>query len=297
MNTNFSYSVLKYRHSILLNEILNVGLLFYFPNEKRIHFSYPSKLNRISHLYENINIATIKSVQLIFISQCSVLNRDWNFEAYSLFKDVIDFERPFKSIINDYFLVEDASSLYFEEVKTGVNIGAKEIISYYEKEYFSCYEEAIYNPNKKDEKYIENKLKANLRNSLRNNSFSINDIEIDKNIKAGLISERFKYGWKNGGDKLITLIGFDLLEADTIKNKALSWYGKFSFLRQFANDRDIDFHILTSKPSKRGLLSAYNDAIDIIKQADAPTEFFADNQIEEYSETLSKTITGKVTSI
>jgi hypothetical protein len=297
MNTTFSYCVLKYRHSILLNEILNVGLLFYFPNEKRIYFSYPSRLNRISHLYENINIGTIKSVQLIFTNQCSILNKEWDFDANSLFKNVVDFERPFKSIIHDYFLVEDASSLYFEEVKTGVNIGVKEIISYYEKEYFSCYEDTIHNPNKKDEKYIEHKLKTNLRNSLRNNSFNINDIEIDKNIKAGLISERFKYGWKNGGDKLITLIGFDLLEADTIKNKALSWYGKFSFLKQFANDRDINFHILTSKPSKKGLLSAYHDAINIIKQSDAPTEFYADNQIEEYSDIISKNITGKVSSI
>jgi hypothetical protein len=297
MNTTFSYSVLKYRHSILLNEILNVGLLFYFPEDKRILFSFPTKLNRISHLYQNINIATIKTVQAIFTSHCSRLNREWDFTANSLFKDVIEVERPFKKLINEIFLVEDASSLYFEDIKTGINVGLKETISYYEKEYFSCYEDILINPNKKDEKYIEHKLKSTLRQTLKDNQFSVYDISIDKNIKTGLVSERFKYGWKNGGDKLISLIGFDLVEAESIQKKAYEWYGKLSFLKDYAKENNTEFHLLTSKPTSKKLFKSYDSALNVINAAEAPSKIYEDSEIEKYSEYLADHITGKVKSI
>ena len=297
MTNTFSYSVLKYRHSILLNEILNVGLLFYFPDERKILFSYPSKLNRISHLYQNINIDSIKKVQSIFVNKCHALNQEWHFESSSLFKDVLDIEKPFKKLINSYFLIEDASSLYFEEIRTGVNPGVKEIISYYEKEYFSCYEDELFNANKKDEKYIEQKLKSNLKQNLKDNEFNVHDLSINKNINTGLVIERFKWGWKNGGDKLISLIGFDLVESDSIQKKAYEWYGKLSFLKEYAIENKTEFHLLTSKPTNKKLLKSYNSAINVIKQSKAPAEVYTDTEIQEYSKYVANNITGKVLSI
>ena len=294
MTKTFSYSVLKYRHSIFLNEILNVGLLFYFPNEKRIHFSFPNKLNRISHLYKNLNISIIKTVHSIFVNQCYILNREFDFNSTGLFQDVLDIERPFKNIINDAFLVEDASALYFEEIKTGIYSDYKEIISYYEEGYFSCYEDSLINSEKKDEKYIENKLKSNLRHTLKNNQFNIYDISIDKNINTGIVSERFKWGWKNGGDKLISLVGFDLVESDSIRKKAYEWFGKLSFLKEYAVGHNTEFHILTSKPTSRKLIKEYNSAINVIRKSEAPTEIITDSEIEDYSKRIATHITGKV---
>lgn len=139
-------------------------------------------LNRISHLYSNINIGTIKAVQSIFTNKCGQLLNEWAILHNSLISEITP-KKSFKEIINENFLVEDASALYFDEIRTGINIGINDIISYYEKEYFSCYEDVVVNPNKKDEKYIEQQLKYKLKQK----SFNFHDIEIDKNITAGLI--------------------------------------------------------------------------------------------------------------
>ena len=42
MNKKFQYCVLKYRPSYLLDERVNVGLLFIFLEEQTIRFIYPS---------------------------------------------------------------------------------------------------------------------------------------------------------------------------------------------------------------------------------------------------------------
>jgi hypothetical protein len=39
MNKSIIYSILQYKHSLALGEILNVGILFYFPEEKQFEFA------------------------------------------------------------------------------------------------------------------------------------------------------------------------------------------------------------------------------------------------------------------
>jgi hypothetical protein len=38
MSNYFTYSVLQYKHSLALGEILNVGILFYFPDDGCFEF-------------------------------------------------------------------------------------------------------------------------------------------------------------------------------------------------------------------------------------------------------------------
>lgn len=280
MNSTFQYSVLKYRHSFLLNEVVNVGLLLYFPEERIIKFIYPFRLNRISGLYSNFDIGTIKTVQGIFDSRCNELNQEWS----SLNKSLLAALEPpkFENIISDYFLVEDASSLYFDIYKNGVNVGINKILSHYYEEYFSCYSEHAPHIHKKDEKYIEQRIKSQLKSNLKNSNNKIS-LEINKEISLGLISERFKLGWRNGSENLIAPIAFDLLETETIKQKSLSWFGKLSFLGEYAKANNISFHILTSKPSDKSLFKAYDNALKVIEKANAPKEIYEDKQIDEYA--------------
>ena len=54
MENKYTYSLLKYKHSPLLGESLNLGLLVYFTNENRLHFLYSKNLSRVKSVYSNI---------------------------------------------------------------------------------------------------------------------------------------------------------------------------------------------------------------------------------------------------
>lgn len=287
VNTTFQYCTLKYRHSIFLNENVNVGLLFFFKEEKKLEFIYPKSLTRISHLYSNINIGIIKRVQNIIRKKCFEINQSSFFEDHIFFPTSKD-ERGFEFLIKNKILLDDASSLYFDEIKTGLNFGTENIISHYQSDFFSCYDLPNIYQGRKDEKFIENKLKSNLKNSVQ----EFSKLEIDKTIPAGLISERFKLGWKNGTNNLIAPIGLDLIEADSIKQKALTWFGKLSFLNSYAKTHNTEFHLLISKPTGRNLVNAFNKAIKVIEKADAPIQIYTDTEIEKYSDYVSENLTG-----
>ena len=54
MNTQFEYSVLQYKHSPSLGEAINIGLLFSFPRENKIHFVI-GNTNRLKCVYPNFD--------------------------------------------------------------------------------------------------------------------------------------------------------------------------------------------------------------------------------------------------
>jgi hypothetical protein len=61
MKKEFKYSILQYKHSQLLKEAVNVGLLLYFPTEQRIEFVLGNAA-RIKTLYPDFNLAFFHKV-------------------------------------------------------------------------------------------------------------------------------------------------------------------------------------------------------------------------------------------
>lgn len=56
---SFQYCLLKYVHSQLLGESVNIGIFFLFPDGK-FYFKYPDNFARIKPLYEDFNEGQLK---------------------------------------------------------------------------------------------------------------------------------------------------------------------------------------------------------------------------------------------
>jgi len=153
----FQYSLLRYRHSYLLGEEFNVGILFCFPEESRVEFLYPHYLQRISRLYEDFSTKTLRNYLKAFNKQAEKLSGKFA-ESSDLFTDT-----GLKNLIEEYFLTEDSTALYFAEIKKGTyGESIQQILDYYYDQYLSVYDKA--RPRKhKDEQYILNKVEKGLK--------------------------------------------------------------------------------------------------------------------------------------
>lgn len=49
------YSILQYKYSPILNEAVNIGVLFYFPDEEKKLYFIDSGTSRVKALYGDIN--------------------------------------------------------------------------------------------------------------------------------------------------------------------------------------------------------------------------------------------------
>ena len=126
----YKYAVLKYRPSYWLDEQVNIGLLFLFPEDSKVVFLHPTQLKRIHSLFPKSNIPQIKSYLTAF-----------NSRAGQLSKKNLFLESSREEILNSEFLISDANAFFFSQFKTGIYQSSTDnVLEYYRTSYFSIYE-------------------------------------------------------------------------------------------------------------------------------------------------------------
>lgn len=275
MNKTFHYSILRYRHSYLLQEEVNVGILFIFDSDQQVEFLYPKSLQRISSLYHDFSVNLIKRYFRTFERAAKKFQKELSKESETLFNSDL------KNYINDYFLPDDASALYFTELKTGNYNRTQETLNYYFDQLLSEYEPPKKKKDQKDERYILRKV-SHILDKLPEERKNI--IHRGVELKTDLLSEKFDYAWKNGTTNLITPVGFDLQHPESIKNKACEWQGKLNSLAEEAQKKNYKFDIIVTRPSGKELFKAYDQGLKLIERGSDHQEIFEEHDIEAYAQ-------------
>jgi hypothetical protein len=279
MSGVFKYSLLKYVHSDLLGEYLNVGILFYFPNSDSLRFLFPRSLSRLKDLYkdhfsEKLILATLKT-----LSQTA--------------KDRYDYQRNnslnFLGLefadLQQWLLPLDSTALRFGSTKTAVIYGQEEVImSDYFNMYFSYFESTASQVKRKDEEFISKKVRGILKEKdSEYQRFILSDPEVSAPILPdGKFS--FDFSWNNHVTHYVKPISFDLLESKSINTKAAQYYGYLSALADQIGEDTVD--ILTTRPQNRSLWVNYDKALTMIDRVLISKKIVQQAEYETYAQNL-----------
>jgi len=270
----FTYSILQYKHSLLLKEAINVGIIFIFHNEKQIRFVYDDT-SRVRCAYPNFDAK-------IFNNTLRYIDKKVQKIGSSFLFDDISQSEGIRSFIHNNLLPEDATALQFSEPLNSVSISD---INKTVKDFSSLLIPGIFDKiveaPRKDEAYILRKFKKILseRDSLIEHKISTNRV-----IKDNRVELRFDVAWLNEGSHYVKPISFDLKERIDIQNKSTQYLGSFSLLSNYATRNKIHFDILVTSPQDENLLENYNDAIEILKAAPAPLSIISEVELPNYTE-------------
>ena len=288
----YTYCVLQYRHSQVLEECLNVGLLVYFPEYKQLHFLFPKKLGRITTVYPEVQERTIKLYLHSFADKVNYLNRSADIFANGIM------DTSFVKFISENLLPPDSSSLQFSDPKRGLmrtnDLSQKEDIAMVSeklyKQYFYAYDSAIVDNNKRDEHYIISTYKRFLKEKENERGEQFKAIYYDVEISP-TEGELFKFDicWQNGTKNLVKPVSFDLTKPEHVQNKALKFFGQFKHLESYAEENNIMFDILLAKPKRKELFKNYNNAIKLLEEPKR-VRLIAEEEIYKYSEKTAETI-------
>jgi hypothetical protein len=281
MSGKIQFSILRYRHSYIVGEIINIGILFLFDDGEMI-FHYPSKLERISKLYGNISTSFIKNSLASIKNRTNKVNKGQN--------NIVGNEVSLKYIIEKYFLSQDAGALFFSDIKSGLCIDRQATIEFYYNLYLSSYDKEV------DERKSERFIMDQFRNLLKKRF----DPTLEKKIKVERtlsdekkgISEKFDYGWKNEQFHLVTPISFDLKDEQNISNKSMKYFALFNVLKTQAIDNNLKFDLLITKPEDKSLIKNYVKAIDFIQDSGAPIDVIEEEEFKGYVKHLGEEVLG-----
>ena len=262
----YQYALLQYHHSQLLGEVLNIGLVAYFPQYKKLEFIYPEKLIRLKYAYPNIPEKTIKSYFKYFSDRVAKFNK-----ATHLFQDY-DLERGLEHFLEKEFLAPDASALQFGNYRNAVLYVSEidKIINQLYNLYFSVFQIQDSSNKKVDESVLLRRYKKLLGNflseeqSLNNFSNLYLDYAIRPNASGAI---KFDIAWKDQENThLVKPVSFDLQRSESIQRKAWQYFGQFEDLEDFASENDYLFDVILAKPKSKELIKPYDNAIRLLEK-------------------------------
>jgi hypothetical protein len=262
----YTYALLQYRHSQILGEVLNVGLVVYFPDFQRLDFIAPERLIRLKFAYPDVSEKTIKSYFKYFTSRTKELNLQSEvFGNYNL-------ESSLENFLAEEFLAPDSSCLQFGNYKTAVlyTSDLEHITNQLYNLYFSVFHLHDNSSKKVDETLLLKKYKHFLAEllpeskSLKDSSRFYDGYSIKPNENSLV---KFDIAWKGNKDThLVKPISFDLVKPESIQRKAYQYFGQFEDLQDYAENNDYLFDVILAKPKNKVLFKAYDNAIRLLEK-------------------------------
>jgi hypothetical protein len=281
MNNQFKYSILKYSHSLLLGESLNLGILFSFDEGSDVRFMAGNP-QRVKSIYPSFD-PTIFQTIVKGIKQ----KLDNGPSPHTLFPR----NSPATELIQTYLLPEDSTSFQFTEPFTAVNsFGEPEKVM----EEFSKVLLPDVEVRKEENRHNESFLLRRYVDYMTGRNINI-EYRMRKNqlIQIKGLKMNFELSWKNGIVHLIKPISFDLKQESDIQNKSAQFFGYLDLLTEYAKRNDLTFDLLVGKPQDEKLHSSYEDALYILDRASAPKDIITEEKLADYSEKTAEILHSK----
>jgi hypothetical protein len=275
MKTTFTYTVLRYVHDVATGEFVNMGVALYAPEAKYISAMCSPRYGRLSKMFLEVNGDHLRSVmryiQARFEEHGTKLNSELPLGGVP--KSIIE--------IAHSILPPDDSSLQWSEPNGGVTANPAATLEQLYTRMVEKYEQRAQLPSRLDDdvwkvfrKELETKqVLAKMQ---------------PKRIVAKDYDYEFEHAWKNGAWNLYQPLSMDLLDAESILDKANRWLGRATNLK----DSDEPFHLwmLLGEPRLENLRPAFAKALNILNKMPVKMDLVNEHEAENFSQHLAQEI-------
>ncbi len=259
MNNTVIYSILQYRHSLILGELLNIGVLFYLPKKNQLVFEN-GDTTRVKSIYPEIDLHLVNA----YIQ--NINSKVFDYNNRKLLDIKID---NLNELIHSHILHEDASALVFSPTYTTVNKRTNEY--QFIKEYSHLLLVGLAAKKEQASKHNEAYISRIYTKYITSRDKKVFDSKIikDKVLNNGTFQLKFDFAWQNGTLNLVKPLSFDLSSAHSILAKSAEYNSYLTWFKDDAKKNNCSFDFLIAEPQKRTLYKPYEEALQLIDNNDS----------------------------
>ncbi len=293
MTTPFTYSVLQYRHSLVLGEAINVAILFRFPETEKLEF-VAGNAHRLKAIYPDFD-------QTVYNYLVKSIEKKLKFENQSLYHS-LNSKTDFKKYINSVILPEDATVLQFQEP---VNVSGRKTDGTLENKIEKFVDEfsRLLLPGiitkkpeiiRHNEHFLIRKFTSYIfeRHKDLEKKFIRNQV-IKTKVKNRNIELKFELAWENDSTNFVKPLSFDLTDEKAIQDKSAINYGYLNLLDDYAKHNNYRFDFIVSKPQNKELYKSYENALGLLELSKAPKLIVTEKDLNRYSEETMESLLAK----
>lgn len=275
MKTTFTYTVLRYVHDVATGEFINMGVALYAPEARYVSAMCSPRYGRLSKMFLDVNGDHLRSlmrfIQARFEEHGTKLNSELPLSGFP--KSIIE--------IAHNILPADDSSLQWSEPNGGVTENPAATLEQLYVRMVEKYEQRAQLPSRQDDdvwKVFRRELETK----------QVLAKMQPKRIIAKDYDYEFEHAWRNGEWNLYQPVSMDLLDGESILDKANRWLGRATNLK----DSNDHFHLwmLLGEPKTEKLRDAYAKALNILNKMPVKKDFVTEHEAGAFSEQLAAEI-------
>jgi hypothetical protein len=274
MKTAYTYTVLRYVHDTGTGEFVNTGVALYAPESRFVGALCRTTYARLTKVFPGMDGDAFKSLMRYIQSSFENLG--------DRMVDELPLNGKAKNVMEIAFsiLPRDDSSLQWSEMGSGLTDNPSATLEKIFNRVVLAYEQAqrasgrseddVWRKYRKDleEKHVLSKL---VRKTIVS---KLNDDEIV-----------FDHAWKNQQWHCIEPVSFDLLEPDSIIEKAHRWLGQITSVGE--SNEPFKLYMLLGEPQSSKLRTAFGKAQNILNKMPGQKEFVREDQSARFAEVVA----------
>jgi len=277
MKITYSFIVLRYVHDVVTGEFINIGVALYAPKVRYIGGLCNTRYGRVAKMFGEIKGDYLRDLMRYIEARFKELGN-------RLRKDLPFFEAPTDIFqIAKSILPPDDSSLQWSEPGCGQTENPAKTLEELFDRMVLRYEMRIQFPTR-DESDVWRVFKKELEkrhvlNRLKPKQIITQDYDYE-----------FAHAWKNENWHVYEPVSFDLVEPDSILDKANRWLGRITTLRDSPDK--FKLHMLLGEPSLEKHRAVFLKAENILNKMPGEKELIRERDAEKFSEALATEITS-----
>lgn len=274
MKTAYSYVTLRYVHDVVTGEFANVGVVVYAPDQRLLKARFTTS-------YERLNAIFLKIDHAHFRGMIRYLGNRFDEMAEEI-RDALQLT-PVLGITDlaRRVLPPDDSSLQWSDAGGGFSSNLEETLLELYSRLVERFERSSELHSRSDDD-IARPFKAKLEK--KNVAPKIGE----KEIAAKDYRYQFRYAWKNSIWHLYEPVSFDLVEPNSILEKANRWLGRGHALHD-ANEK-FKIYFLLGEPKQAAAKKAFQHAQHLLEKIPGQKKLVRESELDDFTEKVAEEI-------
>lgn len=275
MKTTYSTITLRYLHDVVTGEFANIGVVLYSPDQRYLEARFTTSYERLNAIFLKIDHLHYRALMRYMANRFDEIAAD--------IRDGLHVP-PVTGLteIVRQVLPPDDSSLQWSEPGGGFTEDPAATMDDLFKRLVERYIAGAEQVSRTDEE-IGKPFKAKLGKAAEKLQA--------KRIEANDYQYEFRFGWQNAVWHLYEPVSFDLLNPDSIREKAVRWYGRSAALQEGAAEK-FKIHFLIGEPRQPGTQEAFQNALHLLRKMPGQKQLVRENEIEGLALDVAKEITS-----
>jgi hypothetical protein len=272
----YSYTILRYVHDVLSGEAINVGIVLHVPDAGFLKVRTRHTAGRLKSVFPNIDKSAFsEAMKAIERGIATVAKRSRGEPLLALKANALGYARE--------VLPRDDSSLQWSPIGTGLTASPDKTLERLYYRFVGRYD------HKPARRRADSDVWRQVQDKLSERGI---DIQFEPKVLIGSQDRlEFKKAWKNGRWHAYEPLSMDLADAENIKDKARLWRGHLSAVSDSSHD-DIQLCFITGQPQNLSLMTAYENAKEILRGSSFHPQVIDEREVDELLEDIERKYHG-----